>query len=531
MELHQTESGRRHRVSSCRGRVHLAVAAVALVLVAAACSSMSRHALTVQGSGQSPSGGGGPLSSAGGQAAAAIAARNGLSANAGSHAGSNANTGSAGSGAGSNAASSPGGGLGTPAGSPHLATGPGAIGVTDTTVSLGFLTADATQFAAAATAVGYNFNPSSYQNIDATAETMAIVNYVNAHGGLAGRKIVPVFYKTNIQNLVTRSGREQEAQSACATYTEDHHVFSFNSSKSYTEDNIIQCAIDHKTVLVDTYFQGAQLTRSRLQQAVPYWYGLSKMLAERREQTQVDELAKGGYFDKGAKVGVLTENVPMSKESFAKGLRPALAAHGIPVTAEAVYPDVIDSPWQNYVLQFEQAGVNHVLFSTSTYEWWTGVMFMRAAESQGYHPRYGLTTDVDPGGDFPSNAPKAQLNGALAVGWIPQADTGAQLSGPQYALCMKIEKDAGQEGLALGPTTCEYLNFLQAALSRAPEFSASGLEAGAAALGKSFQSIWVPLEDFGAGRFDGVSEVRTTAFDNSCGCFNKYNSPPTPASQ
>jgi hypothetical protein len=504
------------------------VAIAVALAVTAACSSTQRVATGARKIGTT-SGGGASASATGADAQAAAA-------NPAAASGATAASGAAKARAATAVAATDGaaGRLGAPgaidAGGKHIPTGKGAVGVTDSTVTLGFWTVDAATFAAAAAATGYQYDPTNVNNLDVKAETKALIDYFNAHGGLAGRKIVPVYYQANIQNLVTRSGRQQEAQNACATYTEDNHVFSFETFKGFTEDNILQCAIDHKTVDVDTWFQGAELTNSRAQQAIPYWYATNKLIAESRERTQVDRLAAVGFFTKGAKVGVLTEDVPMSKESAAKGLKPALAAHGVPVAAEAVYPDVIDSPWQTYVLQFKQLGIDHVLFSTSTYEWWTAVLFMRAADNQGYHPRYGLTTDVNPGGDFTSNAPKSQLPGAVAVGWNPQADVGAQLTGAQYDLCMKIEKAAGQPG-ASAPNTCDYLFFTQDALEHAPEFSVKGFQAGVAALGRTYPAMFVPITDFSNGRVAGVTQVQTTAYDEKCGCFNKYNSPPAPATE
>lgn len=401
------------------------------------------------------------------------------------------------------------------------------MGVTDDTVTLGFWTADAGTFAAGAAAVGYQYDPASISNLDLRAETQALVDYFNANGGLAGRQIRPVYYQVNLQNLLTRSGKAQEAQAACATWTEDNRVFSFETFKGFTEDNIIECAVDNRVVMFDPWYQGAQVTRSRLQEVIPYWYATVKMVAEQREKTQVERLHAAGFFDKGHKLGILTEDIPMSLESAAKGLKPALRAHGIPLVAEAVYPDVIESPWSTYVLQFQQAGITHVMFSTSTYQWLAAVLFMRAAEQQGYRPRYGLTTDVNPGGDFTDNVSPNQLKRAIAVGWYPTADIGAEPEGPEYELCMKVEREAGQAG-ASAVFTCEYLFFLQAALTRAPEFSVRGLEKGVEALERSFPSIFVPVADFSRGRRAAVAQVRTTAFDESCGCFNKYNSPPYP---
>ena len=48
----------------------------------------------------------------------------------------------------------------------------------------------------------------------------AIINALNAQGGLAGRKIVPVYAKTDTGS----SNWQTDFSAACATFTQDHHV-------------------------------------------------------------------------------------------------------------------------------------------------------------------------------------------------------------------------------------------------------------------------------------------------------------------
>src|SRR5436190_2714181 len=54
---------------------------------------------------------------------------------------------------------------------------------------------------------------------DTKAETEAVLNYINGHGGIAHRKVVPVWYRLNLNQPISTS-----AESACQTWTQDHKV-------------------------------------------------------------------------------------------------------------------------------------------------------------------------------------------------------------------------------------------------------------------------------------------------------------------
>src|SRR3954470_1804810 len=130
-------------------------------------------------------------------------------------------TGAAGSGAGGAATSGAGGAAASRAASGTAAakgaTGPAAqAAVTATEIKIGVITSSKGN-----SAVIGNLGLKGQSIGDTEAEAKVAIDMVNAAGGVAGRKIVPVF-KSNDINSGTYSG---QAQSNCSAFTEDTKVF------------------------------------------------------------------------------------------------------------------------------------------------------------------------------------------------------------------------------------------------------------------------------------------------------------------
>lgn len=404
------------------------------------------------------------------------------------------------------------------------AGGPGKIafgrGITDTTIRLGFWHADAAAYNAAGAALGGSAN--FYQADDPKGIQSAVIDYVNAHGGIAGRKIVPVWHELLASNAATKEGRIRDAQTACATYTEDNSVFAFMGSGQWTEDNIVECAARTKTVLVDEWSArtGVWLSEKRMAQAGDYYYTVNGLTAERRERAMVDALARQGFFTPGAKVAVMTENQPSIREGVNRGLKPALAAKGVNVATEIVYPDIIESPWQSYVLQLQTERVTHVIFSAATSEGWPTLLFMRGAESQTYRPQYGISGL--PAVWIQGNAPREQLRNARGMTWL------AGFFGEQYPplsetdkTCRSIMRPKGYPE-AIGGPWCDYLLFLKQALEQADALTPAGLAAAAGRMGGAWRSTrtFDGATMFEPGRRDGAHLGRTMAWSEPKGRFD-----------
>lgn len=352
-----------------------------------------------------------------------------------------------------------------------------------------------------------------------------VVDAINADGGIAGRQIVPVYYGYGLSSLFTASDRSEAEQAMCARFTEDHDVYAMMPYLA-TEGVITQCAADSETILVGT--GGAQDVPEpdRLAEIGEYWYRPSWISPEHRDQALVDRLVANDFFGPDARVGLLIAPSAASQASVESTLKPALAEAGVEVASEVVFPDFFESPWNTYVQRFVADGVTHVLLSSCS-----GCVaggFMHAAEDQGFHPKYGLTSEQQLGSTpeaVGGDVPAAQLVGSRAIGWYPFGDvawaSGADIPsvGPAHERCRAIFDAAGEQA-DVAPHFCEGLFFLQAVLENAEGLEPSAFQAAVESLGSSYDTVSTPATWFGPGQHSGAAAVRDIVFDDQgCECF------------
>ncbi|MGH9918553.1 MAG: hypothetical protein ACRD6W_06775 [Nitrososphaerales archaeon] len=137
------------------------------------------------------------------------------------------------------------------------------------------------------------------------------IRYINAHGGIAGRRIVPVFESyCPIQN--------GPALALCTTFTEDDHVFAvMGDFVDFSGDSQTCIAKDHNTVLV-TF----DLTQAILNQSPPGIIVLPGQTPERAD-TVLLRLLNKQHILKGKKVAVLgeTDSQSIVDNSILPGLK------------------------------------------------------------------------------------------------------------------------------------------------------------------------------------------------------------------
>jgi hypothetical protein len=356
-------------------------------------------------------------------------------------------------------------------------------------------------------------------------------DYVNAHGGIAGRKM-----KVIIKGIAVLTGTfDSQAQAVCEAFTRDTPVFAVITYPNTGSDVLPACLAQHDSVQIE---HGNSIFRTREEIAGTYkssFYDPHRIELDRMDMV-IDNLFDQGYFDKGAKVGLIRLDRPGYEWTEKNVVRPALARHGLTLADSYAFkqPDstAAISGTANeanaVVLRFRSEGITHVIFQLTL----TALPFlvMPAAESQGYHPRYGFTSGDLP--DFLSqNVPAAQLRRAAVVGWSRIADLGERQTfddSEAMKTCMKIVASAGLSNPAQGyGVVCDPFLFLQAALNRSPRVSAAGFRAGVDALGSTFSLLDAPATSFGPNRFSGPSAIRPLTFDEPCACF-KYVSGPRP---
>jgi hypothetical protein len=372
-------------------------------------------------------------------------------------------------------------------------------------VKVGFVVSTGS-FDAAAKAAGL----SALQTGDQRPQAQAVVNDINAHGGLAGHPVQPVFNTPDAS-----AGSQDEADSrTCAAFTQDTHV-AFVISVLAHNPILHECLAKKGVPLLDDglYLYDAKVVHPG------YLFMPSGWLMDRLMRNQIDALARIGFFQDPGKVGVLLYDLPIPKRVLQDTVLPRLAHYG--KTQVDVATSTFDTAGyanqQGNVLKFRNDGVTRVIE--------LGILpvgFMTSAESQGYRPRYAVDSSVGPT-LIASSAPANQVKGMVGVGWIPSADTGA--TSPVTTAgsrCLAVMKKAGLDTsnsttASLMEQFCDAGWFLQAATTAVGDASVAGLQRGARLL-KGYVSASSFSADMAAGRPDGLSGYRDFAYQSGCSC-------------
>lgn len=358
----------------------------------------------------------------------------------------------------------------------------------------------------------------------------AFIGYINANGGIAGRKVVPVFHTTNLL-VGTWDG---QAQSACAAFAEDDTVFAVVSAFYELSDVLPRCLAAKG--IPETLNGRAVRDREQLAELADYIYMPSRMSADRWAVLTVDGLAAQGYFAEGRLGLIRFDTAPLNRAVEGR-MKPRLAQLGIEVAAdESISPPnglqefgSSGGEIANAILRLRQAGVDHVIPVDD--HGILSFLLMPEADSQGYRPRYGLSTNDQPY-VLEENVPDAQLVGAIGVGWAPSDDmsfANDKLDRPAAALCGEILRSAGVSNFpsriawSNALNYCDSLLFLAAALNGAPELTPVGLRMGVGALGATYASAITFATAFDVDRHDGAAGARYFAYAESCLCF-RYTS-------
>jgi hypothetical protein len=422
----------------------------------------------------------------------------------------------------------PGVGDGSPAPAPSGPVGPPTgRGFTASTISIGIELLDETSNQ------GARLIGASNTDTGATRKyATAVVNHLNASGGIAGRKVTPVFHTTNVLSGTW----DGHAQAACSAFAEDNKVFAAVAAMYQLSEVLPRCLAQHSTPIV---LNGRAVRDDRmLAELADFLYMPSRMSATRFTGLTVDGLADLGFFTPGAKVGILRFDQPVQARAVNGVMRPKLAQRNVNVVAEEAvsYPDSINgfgatsAQLSSAVLRLRAAGVTHVVPLDDH-----GILcflFMPQADSQGFRPRYGLSTNNQPF-VIEDNVPPEQFKGAVGVGWIPADDVAFERNpggNPTEDRCREIFQKAGAQfpsrfAWSNALNYCDSLLFLKSAVDRAPTLSVDGFRTAVADLAAGgFASAYTFRTAFTRDRHDGAAAYRAFRFHDDCRCV-RYEGP------
>jgi hypothetical protein len=356
---------------------------------------------------------------------------------------------------------------------------------------------------------------------DSKRHAQTVVNWINAHGGLAGHPIKPVFVDFQLTDPSPWAEREQ---AMCTTWTQDNHAVAALWVGVNAPTEIAQCLHARGVPFLEN---GYVLHDQKDFQRWSMMSDAAELEGDTAARTYVEGLFRAGFFAKQDKVGVLGEDYPAAQRVYANALRPQLARHGFPVASYVEIhtpqstPDISGSvaAIQSAVLKMRSDGVTKVLFLC----YGCTSFFMQIAQSQGWNPTYGLSS-LDSLWYLGGNAPAGQLKNAKAVGWVPLSDVPEQFAGRPSAtavLCAQILKGQipSQMPKLFGFNYCDALLTLYNAALPLASLTKVSLIGGIGALGDRYQSALGMHTTFGPAKHWGIDRARTLAFVEACSCF------------
>ncbi len=406
-------------------------------------------------------------------------------------------------------------------------------GVTSTTIYLG-----AEYSLDQGTANAATFGAGGYDSGDARNYYTVVKNDINAHGGIAGRKIEFVY-----KEFKTTGDIPTQYEAACETWTHQspHGVFAIlDSGRPEARECALKAGVaqfgENSSSVPETF------------RHYPNYVEISGMNLVREGSVTVDGLARQGYFEAGTTIGIVTWDDPNHKTAVTSGFIPALRAHGLSLAAQPTYVHVPQSEQDlgqtsidvsGAVLNYNSKNINHVLILDGVAGVCLGgcltTLFLREADGQQYYPRYGFNDDNQPqtcsepaaGAGSPPLCPKRQLQRSLAVLWadIDDAADAGIAKNPSRERCYALMKKAGLpldnvNAQATSLAVCGELWFMQAAAARMPgPITVANFMAGVNRLGPSLNDPLVYGTNFGPAQHDGVAAARNARFDGSCTCY------------
>lgn len=422
-----------------------------------------------------------------------------------------------------------GGPAGGPTGGSLPSGGKGGVpaalgpGITDTTIYIGSYYQ--TNQGAANAALGAG----GLDQGDARKPQNVMIEEINKQGGLAGRKIVPIYYG---YDATSSQSADQQDQAACAKWTQDNEVFAVLVSGP-----VIDECTKRAGVLEIGYGRALPETYTRYPQRVD----IDSMEMVRMGHVTVEGLDRHGYFGGRPQVGLVTWDDPNYQAGIQRGYVDALKRIGITPAISTAYvrvPQTVGELGQTTadisaaVLRFRSRGIDHVLILDGpagacgggciTLEW------TQAANAQRYTPRYGFN-DMNSAKELEEEGliPPSQASGSLSVGWITldaSYDVGWKTNQTRER-CFDIMRKNGinmgnVNSQAAAIEACANFWFLQLVFTRVRgTITLNSLLAAINGLGYRFLSPFSYYNFFSPTRHDGAAGARISKFVDSCGCF------------
>jgi ABC-type branched-subunit amino acid transport system substrate-binding protein len=359
----------------------------------------------------------------------------------------------------------------------------------------------------------------------------AIINALNKHGGLHGRKIIPVYANTNTAS----TDWSTDFQAACAKFTQDNRVdvvlgSDFAYFRSF-EACLAKAGIPHLS-------SSSNVPDNQELGRFPLLRALIVPTIDKRSIAKLQGAINTGFLTPRNKLGVMTDSCPGTQRAWQDVVKPFLAQHHITVaaTADEGCADGYNSSFSaagaavgNATLSFRSKGVDRITFITVS-ESGSMLVMSEDASSQHYYPGWILSSLAGTS-LLQGQAPADEMKSTRVYGWLPSQDVTPSAYPKPNAAQQRCYRLLGSQGMkATSPadysytqSICEALFVYEKALGSTGGVSVgTTLIRGLGRVGTSFQSVFDlnGAADFDPSRLnDAPLRYREVRYQDSCGCF------------
>ncbi|MCU1593866.1 MAG: hypothetical protein JWO12_1258 [Frankiales bacterium] len=394
-------------------------------------------------------------------------------------------------------------------------------------MSIGYVTQN--DFNKTVAAAGY----SSVNAGDQVGDINAVLAAINKEGGLFGRKVIGVDRDNGSAQV---SGDPSgTAQSNCDFFKFDAPVIAvLNLQSGLDLPNFRTCMMKAKIPVMSLSIQ--PITKSIVTSLQGYLIPLLTPTYDRLAPVLVRRLQAQKFFTPWdttngrasatapVKTGLLITDSDQGRE-VERLMKNALTSAGQPplIRRYAENGSQQQSDFQAAVLAFRSAGVTHVLCDSANFS-----LFMVQAQSQGFHPRYGISSYAAPQPFVQTLAPPSQLVGALGVGSAPTIDVSANedpghTTGGKY--CYRVLAEGGQKfsgkrfAEAIALALCDGLRATVAAAKASGGLSGPDIVRGIAQAGPTFPTAFAFVSGLAPDNSALPGAGRDLGYSTACSCW------------
>ncbi|MET7425112.1 hypothetical protein [Dactylosporangium sp. NPDC005555] len=408
-----------------------------------------------------------------------------------------------------------GGPGGTGGGDDQRLTGTGP-GVTADSVKVVFVGVD---LKATASVTGFKTADAG----DPARQVKAIETWVNANGGVAGRKMVAVY-----RNYEAADDSPAAEERLCNQITQDDKAFAVVLTGQF-QSNARPCYATRRTLVLDaTLVANDQTTFTKL---APYLWSASYPDYDEFVRAFLGSLEASRYFAGTSKAGVVAADTPTNRSAYERLAVPQLRR--LNVTPAVAWIDTTDLGTLNAGLNqaavdFRAKGIDRVFFLGGAR---MASFFLTVAAAQSFTARYALSSFDNPSFlvNNPATIPREGLEGAVGIGFNPSQDvpdSAYPFPGTDAErACLAVYEADGQrfatrENARVAFPYCDAARLLQAAArDLGADLNAAAWSQAARAIGAGFSPATGFTGLLGPGRYSAANGYRPLAYDSGCGCF------------